>query len=100
MKVKVIKFDADSQEIICRVFNPKTTKPVIVDPFVGLAIDLPIDVEQEEYIKIGESLIGKCFDIPDDVNVYNPRPVLLPSEGEFIEIPEPKAAKSNSNKKG
>lgn len=57
---------------------------VLVDPFVGCAVEVPDDISLNDYVSIAKDMIGKKYLIPSDCHIFQPE--YLPNEGEFTEI--------------
>ncbi len=85
IRFKVLGFDALDSSLSCRVIESSDKilySQFRVDPFVGLAVETNEAGSDSE--EVGNSLVGKCFEMPDDTHIY--RPTYLPNEGEFTEI--------------
>jgi alanine dehydrogenase len=76
MKVKIIEYREDKNDCIGIIDGHM----VVVDPFVGCAIE----TNDDNYKEIGKSIVGKTFEMPDDVLFCHN--CFCPSENEFKEI--------------
>lgn len=57
---------------------------VLIDPFVGCAVDVHEDISIDDYVSLAEGMIGKKYRIPSDCQIFQPE--YLPNEGEFVEL--------------